>query len=105
MSANMDMSITQDAPMFTQVECTIVIRPLAVIWPSKHIRKDHVLSREEMMDARNTTLHYMALFKVWPKAHAKSLAYFYYALDSHPRKALANGKKPLITYQSRTRRK
>ena len=44
----MDMSITQDAPMFTQVECTIVIRPLAVIWPSKHIRKDHVLSREEM---------------------------------------------------------
>ena len=102
-SANMDKSITQNALTFTQVEGTIVIGPLAAIWPSKHIRNDHGLSREEMMDARNTTLRYMALFKVWPKAHAKSLAYFYYALDSHPRKALANGKKPLITYQSRTR--
>ena len=89
-SANTDKSITQNAPTFTQEEGTIAIRPLAAIRPSKHIRNDHGLSREEMMDARNTTLHYMALSKVGPEAHAKSLVYFYYALDTHPRKALAN---------------
>ena len=81
--------------MLTQVAGTIAIRPLAAIWPSKHIRNDHGLSREEMMDARNITLHYMALSKVWPEAHAKSLADFYYALDAHLRKVLANGKKTL----------
>ena len=33
--------------------------------------------------------------KVWPEAHAKSLAYFYYALDTHLRKVLVNSKKTL----------
>ena len=97
-------SISQDTLAFTQVEGNIAIRPLAAIRPSKHIRNDHDLNWEEMMDAKNTMLNYMALSGVWPEAHAKSVAYLFYALDTHPRKAQPNGKQALVTYQSRVRR-
>ena len=103
-TADTNKSISQDTLAFTQVEGNIAICPLAAIRPSKHIRNDHDLSWEEMMDAKNTMLNYMALSGVWPDAHAKSVAYLFYALDTHPRKAHANGKQALITYQSRVRR-
>ena len=103
-AADTNKSISQDTLAFTQVEGNIAIRPLAAIRPSKHIRNDHDLSWEEMMDAKNTMLSCMALSGVWPDAHAKALAYLFYALDTHPRKALPNGKQALITYQSRVRR-
>ena len=86
--------------MFTQVAGNIVIHPLATIWPSKHIRNNHNLSWEEMMDAKNTMLNYMASSRVWPDAHAKSVVYLFYALDTHLRKVQANGKQALVTYQS-----
>jgi hypothetical protein len=57
------------------------------------------------MDAKNTMLHFMAQSGVWPVAHAKSLAAFYVALDLHPRKLQLNGKRALLLYQSRVRRK
>ena len=103
-AANTNKSISQDTLAFTQVEGNIAIRPLAAIRPSKHIRNDHDLCWEEMMDAKNTMLNYMALSGVWPDVHAKALAYLFYAMDTHPRKALPNGKQALITYQSRVRR-
>jgi hypothetical protein len=57
-----------------------------------------------MMDAKNTMLHFMALYK-WPTAHAESLAGFYVALELHPRRHQANGEKILLKYQGRVRRK
>ena len=55
------------------------------------------------MDAKNTMLNYMALSGVWPDAHAKLVAYMFYALDTHLRKVQPNGKQALVTYQSRVR--
>jgi hypothetical protein len=77
-------SISHDTLAFTQLEDTIAICPLAVLRPSKHVRNDEDLTWEEMMDAKNTTLHFMAQSGVWPAAHAESLVAFYIALDLHP---------------------
>ena len=54
-AADTNKSISQDTLAFTQVEGNIAIRPLATIRPSKHIRNDHDLSWEEMMDCHDTT--------------------------------------------------
>jgi hypothetical protein len=102
--ADTNKSISHDTLAFTQLEDTIAIRPLAALRPSKHVRNDEDLSWEEMMDAKNTMLHFMAQSGVWPVAHAESLAAFYVALDLHPRKLQMNGKQALMLYQSRVRR-
>lgn len=72
--------------------------------PSKNIRKDEDLSWEEMLEAKNTMLHFMAQSGLWPTAHAESLAAFFVALELHPRRLMANGKSTLLLYQSRVRR-
>jgi hypothetical protein len=72
--------------------------------PSKNIRKDEELSWEEMLEAKNTMLHFMAQSGLWPKAHADSLVAFYVALERHPRRLMANGKTTLLLYQDRVRR-
>ncbi len=97
-------SISHDTLAFTQLEDTIAIRPMAALRPSKNIRNDEDLSWEEMLDAKNTMLHFMAKSGVWPVTHAESLAAFFVALELHPRKIQPNGKRALIVYQSRARR-
>ena len=97
-------SISLDTFGFTRLEDTIAIRPLATLRPSKNIRDDEDLSWEEMMDAKNTMLHFMAKAN-WPRTHAESLAAFYVALELHPRRLLANGKKALLLYQGEARRR
>ena len=72
--------------------------------PSKLIRNDEDLSWEEMLDAKNTMLHFMAKSGLWPSAHAESIAAFFLNLELHPRKLQKNGKKALMVYQSRVRR-
>ncbi|KAF8270236.1 hypothetical protein EI94DRAFT_1699011 [Lactarius quietus] len=72
--------------------------------PSKNIRKDEDLSWEEMLEAKNTMLHFMAQSGLWPTAHAESLAAFFAALEQHPRRLMENGKTTLLLYQSRVRR-
>lgn len=72
--------------------------------PSKNIRKDEDLSWEEMLEAKNTMLHFIAQSGLWPKAHVESLAAFYLAIELHPRRLMANGKYSLLLYQSRVRR-
>ena len=72
--------------------------------PSKNIRKDEDLSWEEMLEAKDTMLHFITQSGLWPKAHAESLAAFYVALALHPRRSMVNGKKALLLYQSRVRR-
>ena len=69
--------------------------------PSKHIRCDKELGWEEMMDAKNIMLHFMAKSGLWPDEHAVSIATLYMNLDCHPRKGQKNGKAALILYQSR----
>jgi hypothetical protein len=68
------------------------------------IRRDEDLSWGEMMDAKNTMLHFMAQCEHWPAAHAESIAAFYVALELHPRRRQANGEKVLLMYQGRVRR-
>ncbi len=72
--------------------------------PSKDIRNDEDLSWEEMLEAKNTMLHFMAQSGLWPTAHAESLKAFFVALERHHRRLLTNGKKALLLYQSRVRR-
>jgi hypothetical protein len=72
--------------------------------PSKNIRKDEDLTWEEMLEAKNTMLHFMAQSGLWPTAHAESLAAFFVALERHPRRLMAHGKTTLLLYQGRVRR-
>ncbi|KAH9037958.1 hypothetical protein EDB84DRAFT_1437322 [Lactarius hengduanensis] len=72
--------------------------------PSKNIRNDEDLSWEEMLEAKNTMLHFMTQSGLWPTAHSESLKAFFVALEQHPRKFRVNGKKVLLVYQSRVRR-
>lgn len=103
-SADVNRSVSHDALTFTQQGDTFAIRPLAGMRPSKHIRCDEELGWEEMMDAKNIMLHFMAKSGLWPDEHAVSIATLYMNLDCHPRKGQKNGKAALILYQSRARR-
>jgi len=102
--ADTSKSISHDTLAFTQFEDTIAIRPLAAVRPSRNIRNDEDLSWDEMMDAKNTMLHFIAKSGVWPSANAQSLAAFYVILDLHPRRLQVNGRQALLLYQSRARR-
>jgi hypothetical protein len=102
--ADTGTSIGHDTMAFAQVGDTIAIRPLSALRPSKNIRNDEDLSWEEMLDAKNTMLQFMAKSGNWPVAHAESLAAFFVNLEIHPRKQQMNGKRALIIYQSRVRR-
>ncbi|KAH9067715.1 hypothetical protein EDB87DRAFT_1552284 [Lactarius vividus] len=46
----------------------------------------------------------MAQSGLWPTAHSESPKAFFVALERHPRRFRANGKKALLVYQSRVRR-
>jgi hypothetical protein len=94
---------SQDTFGFTQVGGTLALTSLSQR-PARNIRNDEELSWEEVFDAKNTMLHFMALSTVWPAAHAESLAAFYVALEIHPRRRYKNGKQALLVYQSRVRR-
>ena len=72
--------------------------------PSNNIRSDEDLSWEEMLDAKDSMLHFITQSGLWPTAHSESLAAFFIALAVHPRTLLTNGKKALLLYQSRVRR-
>ena len=103
-AADSNKSVSQDTLTFTQVSDTFAIRPMAALRPSKQIRNDEDLSWEEMMDAKNVMLHFMAKSGIWEDEHATALASFYLNLDCHPRKEQKNGKMALLLYQGRVRR-
>ena len=94
-------SVSQDTLTFTQVGDSFAIRPMAALRPSKQIRNDEDLSWEEMMDAKNIMLHYMAKSRAWEDEHATALTSFYINLDCHQRKEQDNSKMALLLYQSR----
>ena len=73
---------------------------MAAVRPSKQIRNDEDLSWEEMMDAKNVMLHFMAKSTVWQEEHTMALVTFYINLDCHQRKEQKIGKIALLLYQS-----
>ena len=93
-------SVSQDTLTFTQVGDSFVIWPMAALRPLKHIRSDKDLSWEEMMDAKNIMLHFMAKSWMWQDEHATALATFYINLDCHQWKDQKNGKLTFLLYQS-----
>ena len=103
-TADANRSASHDTLTFSQVGETFAMRPLAALRPSKHIRNDEELSWEDMMDAKNIMLHFMAKTGVWQEEHTVCIATFYVNLDCHPRKGQDNGKQALLLYQSRARR-
>ena len=94
-------SSNHDTLTFSQVGDTFAMRPLATLRPSKHVRNDEELSWEDMMDATNIMLHFMAKSRVWQEEHTVCIVIFYVNLDCHPRKGQKNGKQALPLYQSR----
>ena len=102
-AADSNKLVSQDTLTFTQVGDSFAIQPMAAVRPSKQIRNDEDLSWEEMMDAKNIMLHYMAKSTVWQEEHVTALASFYINLDCHQRKEQKNGKLALLLYQSRVR--
>ena len=100
-AADSNKSVSQDTLTFTQVGDSFVIWPMAALRPSKHIRSNEDLSWEEMMDAKNVMLHFMAKSQMWEDEHATALATFYINLDCHQWKDQKNGKLTLLLYQSR----
>ena len=99
-AANSNKLVSQDTMTFTQTGDTFAIHPMAALRPPRHIRNNKELSWEEMMDAKNVMMHFMAKSGVWQDEHATSLALFYVNLDCHQRKEQKNGKKALLLYQS-----
>ena len=93
-------SISNDTLTFTQMGDTFAIQPMAAIRPSKHIRNDEDISWEDMLDAKNVMLHFMAKSGQWEDAHATSIASFFYNPETHQRKDQKNGKRTLLLYQS-----
>ncbi|KAH9056233.1 hypothetical protein EDB87DRAFT_1543927, partial [Lactarius vividus] len=102
-SADVGSVVSQDTLAFTQLDGTIIVRPLAAVHSSRNIRNDEDLSWEEMLQGKNIMLRYMAKSTMWPQAHAQSLAAFFVALELHPRTVQPNGKCALLLYQSRAR--
>jgi hypothetical protein len=101
--AGTSKSVSHDTLTFAQVEDTIAICPLAVLRPSRNIRNNEDLSWVEMLQAKNTMLHFIVKSGVWPVTHAESLATFYVNLELHPRKSLPFGEQALIMYQGHVR--
>ncbi|KAF8486915.1 hypothetical protein DFH94DRAFT_6796 [Russula ochroleuca] len=83
---------------------TIDVWPLSTQKTPKNIRNDEDLSWGEMFDAKRRLLHFMVQSGVWPTAHTDSLASFFVALQTHPRRFQTNGQEALLLYQSRVRR-
>ena len=73
---------------------------MAAIRLSKYIRNDKDISWEDMLDAKNVMLHFMAKSRQWEDAHTTSIASFFYNLETHQRKDQKNGKRTLLLYQS-----
>ena len=97
-------SVSHDTLTFTQIQDTIAIRPMNSLRPSRNIRNDEELSWDELLEAKNNMLHFMAKSGAWPAEHAEALASFFVNLELHPRRRQENGKLTLILYQSRVRR-
>ena len=95
-SADGHKSVGPDTMAITQLGDSFALRPLSAMRPSKNIRCDEDLSWEEMLDAKNLMLHFMAKSGLWPTAHAESLATFFLNLELHLRKSQINGKKSFI---------
>ena len=103
-AADSNKLVSQDTLTFTQTGDSFAIRPMAALRPLRHIRNDEDLSWEEMMDAKNIMIHFMAKSRAWQDEHTQSLVLFYVNLDGHQRKEQKNSKKALLLYQSRMRR-
>ena len=88
----------------TQLGDSFAFRPVSSLRPSKHVRSNEELSWEEMLEAKNTMLLFMAKSGLWPREHAESIATFFLNLEVHPRRSQTNGKRALMVYQSRVRR-
>ena len=99
-AADSNKSVSQDTLTFTQVGNSFAIQPMAALRPLKHIRSDEDLSWEEMMDAKNVMLHFMAKSQMWQDEHATALATFYINLNCHQWKDQKNGKLTLLLYRS-----
>ncbi|KAI9434806.1 hypothetical protein H4582DRAFT_1818388 [Lactarius indigo] len=103
-AADLSRSGNQDSLTFTQLGDTIAMRPLAAMAPARGIRNDEDLSWLELMEAKNSMLHFIAKSKAWPPSNAEALAAFFVVLDMHPIRVQTNGRKALLLYQSRVRR-
>ncbi|KAH9030728.1 hypothetical protein EDB84DRAFT_1439065 [Lactarius hengduanensis] len=57
------------------------------------IRNDEDLSWLELMEAKNSMLHFIAKSGVWPAENAEALAAFFVVLDVHPIRVQTNGRK------------
>ena len=101
-AADPNSSMSEDTFAFTQVDGTFALRPLATQRSSKNIRNDEDLSWGEMLEAKNTMLHFMDKHN-WPATHTSSLALFYIALELHPLRLRTNGKRALLRYQGEVR--
>ncbi|KAH9013021.1 hypothetical protein EDB85DRAFT_2221093 [Lactarius pseudohatsudake] len=103
-TADSSKSNSQDTIAFTQLGSTIAMRPLAAMTPSRGIRNDEDLSWLELLEAKNSMLHFIAKSGTWPAENAEALAAFFVVLDVHPIRVQTNGRKALLLYQSRVRR-
>ncbi|KAH9031401.1 hypothetical protein EDB83DRAFT_2197318, partial [Lactarius deliciosus] len=74
-------SVSQDTLAFTQLDDTIALRPMAAVKPSRYLRNDEDLTWDELTEAKNLMLHFVAKSRVWPLANARSLAAFFVALE------------------------
>ena len=97
-------SADQDTFSLAQVNGFVSIRSTTGQRASRNVRNDEELSWEEMLQAKNIMLDFIADSKAWPTRHAEALAGFFIALEMHPRTLQPNGKQALLLYQSKARR-
>ncbi|KAI9430105.1 hypothetical protein H4582DRAFT_1824696 [Lactarius indigo] len=101
--ADSSRSGNQDSLTFTQLGDTVAMRPLAAMAPTRGIRNNEDLSWLELMEAKNSMLHFIAKSKAWPPSNVEALVAFFVVLDMHPIRVQTNSQKALLLYQSRVR--
>ena len=90
-----------DTYTLTCLDKAIALRPLAAQRASKNIWEDHELSWDEMLEAKNTMLLFIARSRNWPEAHAETLSTFFVNLELHPQQLQPHGRKAILLYQSK----
>ena len=69
---------------------------------SAQAKPDHLLSWEEVMEAKNLFLKWIA-DEEWPKEHQKMFSQFYVKMDMHPELRTLHGKKIFTKYHAQMR--
>ena len=75
------------------------LRTAAANWPSPNTLSDEQLTWEQFMDANHLLCRWL-IPAGWPEGYAKILSSFFWQIEIHKDKGIADGKETLLLYQA-----